>query len=112
MISLTDYCLFTVEHLKARRIYVRGVADITEPIDEYDKIIKFYNGSKLQSELPPNPYKKGEKEYTLFNELKELIQDNFEEIGDELVFAKVGEKLGAYRYLDAKYHIDKEKVII
>ena len=109
---MTDYCLFTIEHVGARRIYIKGIADITEPIDDYDKIIKFYNGSKLQKQLPPNPYKKGEKEFELFNELLNIVESEFEEIGDELVFAEEDEEFGACRYLDAKYNIDKEKVII
>ena len=106
---MADLCLFTVEHLAARRIYIRGVADITEPIDEYDKIIKFYHGSELKSELPPNPYNKGEKDYELYNELLKLIKEEFEELGGELVFAGEFETC---HYLDSKYILDKEKVII
>ena len=109
---MADYCLFTIEHLEARRIYIRGIADITEPIDEYNKIIRFYNGSQLQKELPSNPYKKGEKEYELFNELLEIIKSNFEDICEKLIFAEVNEKFDTNTYLNQEYHLDKEKVII
>ena len=106
---MTEYCLFTIELTEARRIYIRGVADITEPIDEYDKIIKFYHGSELKSELPPNPFKKEEKEWNLFNELKNIIESDFENIGDEIVFAGLPE---ISRFVGKNYQIDKEKVII
>lgn len=56
--QMTDYCLFTVELKGAKRIYIRGVADITEPIDDYDNIIEFYDGNQLKKELPSNPYEK------------------------------------------------------
>ena len=107
--SMTEYCLFTIEHLDHKRIYVRGVADITEPIDDYDKIIKFYHGAELKSQLPVNPYRKGDKDYKLFEELLELIKSDFEEIGDELVFA---EEFQTHKYLDKPYNLDTEKVII
>ena len=109
---MTDYCLFTVEHSKARRVYIRGIADISEPIDDYDKIIKFYNGSELQSEMPPNPFEEEAVEHKLYNELTSAIKSDFEDFGDELVFAEVNEEFGTHRYLNAKYYIDKEKVII
>lgn len=106
---MADYCLFTIELVKARRIYVRGIADITEPIDEYDKTIKFYHGSELKSELPPNPYNKNEKDFELYEELLNTIKTDFEEIGDELVFAGIP---NVSRYAGKDYQIDKEKVII
>ena len=42
---MTYYCLFTITHPNAERIYIRGVVDITQPIDEYEKIIEFYEGN-------------------------------------------------------------------
>ena len=85
---MTDYCLFTVTHIAARKIYIRGIADITEPIDEYDKIIEYYDGNELKKTLPSNPYSIGSEEHKLFEELLLSIESNFEEFGDELVFAK------------------------
>ena len=111
---MTDYCLFTVEHPSARRIYIRGVADITEPIDEYNKIISFYDGSKLQSKLPKNPYEDGSEEQILFNELLSAIKSNFEDFGDELVFAT--EEDEEYEWLNHKkygnYNLELHKVVI
>jgi hypothetical protein len=111
---MTDFCLFTIEHSEARRIFIRGVADITEPIDDFDKIIKFYNGTILQHELPPNPYEKNSKDYKLFNELLETIQSNFEEIGSELVFAEEYNPNNELfnKFNNGKYDLNYEKVII
>ena len=110
---MTDYCLFTVEHPSAKRIYIRGIADITEPIDEYHKIISFYDGQVLQSELPENPFTDGSEEYNLFNELISAIKSNFEEFGDELIFATNEEE---YEWLNHKkyglYNLDLQKVVI
>lgn len=108
-----DYCFFTIEHPNARRVYIRGVADITEPIDDYKKIIKF--GEYMSKELPSNPFKKECEEYKMFEELKSSIKSHFEEIGDELVFAK--ENNSEYAKYDNRistdnYIIDMEKVII
>lgn len=52
---MTDYCLFTATHIAARRIYIRGIADITEPIDEYDKIIEYYDGNELKKNTSFKP---------------------------------------------------------
>lgn len=109
---MTDYCFFTIEHPKARRVYIRGVADITEPVDDYDKIVKF--GDYLSPELPSNPFKKGDKEYDLFEELKSSINEHFESICDELVFAKTNESAAEWEnqsYTDY-YNLEFEKVII
>ena len=107
---MTDYCLFTVEHGDARRIYIRGIADITEPIDDYDKIIEFYEGNELKNELPSNPYNKGEKDYELFEELLKLIRTQFEEFGDELVFASEEEEYKKYVTYD--WNLTTKKVTI
>ena len=110
---MADYCLFTVEHSQAKRVYIRGVADVTEPIDEYGKIIKFYHGSELKSELPPNPFNEGTDEYSLYNELVSSIKEDFENFGDDLVFVTNDsdfEFLNHRGYTD--YTIDMEKVII
>ena len=110
---MTDYCLFTVEHSQARRVYIRGVADVTAPIEDYDKIIQFYHGSVLKSELPPNPFQKGTDEYSLYNELVTSIEEDFENFGDELVFVTNDKN---FEYLNHKrfdfYTLDMEKVII
>ena len=108
--KMTDYCLFTVEHSKARRIYIRGIADITQPIDDYDKIILFYHGSKLKPEIPPNPFEEEAVEQKLYDEMTNELNDSFEEFGDELVFSHEEEE--TCRYLGTNYHITKEKVII
>lgn len=108
--TMTDYCLFTVEHSEARRIYIRGIADISQPIDDYKKIIKFYNGSELQSELPSNPFEEDVVEHNLFEELTSELQDSFEELGDELVFAHEKEEI--CKYLGTNYVLTKQKVII
>lgn len=110
---MADYCLFTVEHSQARRVYIRGVADVTPPIDDYDKIIKYYHGSELKSELPSNPFNEGTVEYSLYNELVTSIKEDFENFGDELVFVTNDKN---FEYLNHKrfdfYTIDMEKVII
>ena len=110
---MTDYCLFTVEHSKAKRIYIRGVADVTEPIDDYDKIIQFYHGSELKSELPPNPFEEGSDEHSLYSELISSIEEDFENFADDLVFVTSDKR---YEYLNHKtqtyYNLDMEKVII
>ena len=111
---MTDYCLFTIEHPKARRVFIRGVADITQPVDDYDKIIGFQDGSEMSSAIPQNPFKQGEKEFDLFNELVNAIKTYFEDIGDELVFAKTVEKAKEWEncsYTD-DYTLYFEKVII
>ena len=107
---MPDYCLFTVEHSEARRIYVRGIADITEPIDNYDKIIKFYHGSKLKPEPPPNPFEKETVEHKLYEELLSEISSKFEDLGDELIFAD--EKPEFCKYLGFRFYIEKQKVIV
>ena len=110
-----DMCLFTIEHPKARRIFIRGVADISKPIDDYDKIIKFKDGFKETSELPKNPYIEGETDYNLFEELKSSIATHFEEIGDELVFAdEYDSKHSATNNHTStdEYIIEMEKVIL
>ena len=104
------YCLFTVEHSEARRIYIRGVADVTEPIDDYDEIIRFYHGSELKAGLPPNPFEEEAVEHQLYEELTSELKSNFEELGDELVFSD--EKPEFCKYLGFKYFIEKQKVII
>lgn len=89
------------------------MADITQPIDDYNKIIQF-DGSET-STPPKNPYNKGEKEFDLFNELVSAIEANFEEIGDELVFAEVHDGQNAAfnnNSVSENYIIDMEKVII
>ena len=110
---MADYCLFTVEHSKAKRVYIRGVADVTEPIDDYDKIIQFYHGLELKSELPPNPFDKGTDEYSLYSELVSSIEEDFENFGDDLVFVTSDKR---YEYLNHKcndyYNLDMEKVSI
>ena len=110
---MTDYCLFTVEHPQAKRVYIRGVADVTEPVDEYDRIIKYYHGSELKSELPPNPFDKGTDEYSLYNELVSSIKEDFENFADEIIFVTNDRE---FEYLNNKrfefYTIDMEKVII
>ena len=115
MIHLTSYCLFTIEHTEAKRIYIRGVADITEPIDDYDKIVYFNNGEVLQHHLPDNPYKEGENDFELFKQLLECVKSNFNSICDELVFAKtVKEQDKRYdnRYTTENFVVEFEKVII
>ena len=107
---MTEYCMFTIEHSEARRIYVRGIADITEPIDDYHKVIKFSNGVKLQSRLPPNPYEAEAVEYELYEELIYEIKSNFDDLGDELVFAE--EKETICKYLFANCILTKQKGII
>lgn len=111
---MADFCLFTIEHPKARRVYIRGVADITQPIDDYDKIIEFQDGGKISSALPQNPFKQGEKEFDLFNELVQAIRTHFEEIGDELVLAKTVEKATEWdnSFHSDNYSLEFEKVII
>lgn len=111
---MTDYCLFTIEHSKASRVYVRGVADITEPIDDYDKIVWFRNGSELQHKIPSNPYKKGDNDFKLYEELVNCIKDNFEAICDELVFAKTNEIATEWenRYSHQNILVEFEKVIV
>lgn len=109
---MTDYCLFTIEHPKASRIYIRGIADITEPIDEYDKIVKF-NGTET-SALPQNPYNKGDKDFDLFNELLSSIKIHFEDICDDLVFAKKYSHKNEWdnHHATDDYILNMEKVII
>ena len=110
-----DMCLFTIEHPLAKRIYIRGVADITPPIDDYDKIIKFKDGVEVKSTLPKNPYNMGETDYTLFEELKTSIIQHFEDIGDELVFADQYDSehsaINNHSSTD-EYIIEMEKVIL
>lgn len=105
---MTDCCIFTIEHAKARRIYIRGVADITEPIDEFENIIRFYNGPELKRELPPNPYESGGEDYRLFEELLEMIRTQFEEIGEELIFADEKERF--LDYMDYDWNLTVQKV--
>lgn len=111
---MTDYCLFTITHPNAERIYIRGIADITEPIDEYEKIIKFYDDFELKKDLPSNPYENGTEDYRLFEELLSAIWSNFEDIGDELVFAKTKQEEDEWsNHLHTEdYLLDMEKVII
>ena len=107
---MTDYCLFTVELKGARRIYIRGVANITEPVDEYEKIIEFYHGDELKKELPSNPYEPGSDDYKLFERLLEIIRTDFERFGDELVFAK--EKEETLNYMGEDFILNIQKVTI
>ena len=107
---MTDYCLFTIELKEARRIYIRGVADITEPIEEYKKIIQFYDGNTLSNELPKNPYEKDTKDYKLFNKLLYFLKTQFEDLGDELVFAE--EKETHHKYLTLEWNLTTQKVIV
>lgn len=112
---MTDYCLFTITHPAAERIYIRGVADITEPIDEYEKIIEFYEGNELKKSLPSNTYESGTEDNKLFKELLSAIESNFEEICDEFVFAKTIEEqdLRWDNHLTTEdYVLDFEKVIV
>lgn len=53
---MTDFCLFSITHPVAERIYIRGVMDMTEHIDEYDQIIEFYTGDELKNIPPSNTY--------------------------------------------------------
>ena len=101
-----------MEHPKARRVFIRGVADITEPVDDYSKIVRF--GEYLSPELPANPFKKDDKEYKLFEELKTSIKKHFEAICDELVFAKENNKSHEWEnnISTDDYYIEFEKVII
>ena len=113
--GMSNYCLFTIEHSEASRIYVRGVADITSPIDDFDKIVWFRNGSDLQHSLPTNPYREGEKDYDLYNDLLKCIKHNFEDICHELIFAITNdEKTHEWEntYNIDNLHVDFEKVII
>lgn len=115
MVALMDICMFTIEHPQARRIFIRGVADISKPIDDYSKIIKFKDGIEEKSELPKNPYDKGEPDYKLFEELQTAITNHFEEIGDELVFAdEYGSENAVYNNHSrtSEYIIEMEKVIL
>ena len=109
---MTDYCFFTIQHPLAKRVYIRGVMNITQPIDDYNKIIRF--GEYMSKELPSNPYKKEESEYTLFEELITTIKENFTEICDEFVFAKTHETAKEWdNHLTTEYYdLDYEKVII
>lgn len=108
-----NYCLFTVEHSRAKRVYIRGMADVTEPIGDYGEIIRFYHGSELKSELPPNPFEKGTDEHSLYSELISSIEEDFENFGDDIVFVTDDND---YVFLNHKtyehYRIDMEKVII
>ena len=115
MVALMEMCLFTIEHPQARRIFIRGVADISKPIDDYDKIIKFKDGAEEKSELPKNPYIEGETDYNLFEDLKSSIATHFEEIGDELVFAdEYGSENAVYNNHSTtdEYIIEMEKVVL
>ena len=112
---MTDYCLFTITHPAAERIYIRGVMDITEPIDEYDKITEFYEGKVLKKSLPLNPHESGTEDNKLFKELLSAIESNFEDICDEFVFAKTVEEqdLRWDNHLATDdYILDFEKVIV
>lgn len=109
---MVDYCLFTIEHPKAKRVFIRGVANITEPVDDYKKIVRF--GEYLSPELPSNPFKKEEIEYGLFEELLSSIKTYFKEICDELVFAKTVETANEWEnhHSTDNYYLEFEKVII
>jgi hypothetical protein len=111
---MTDYCLFTITHPNARRIYIRGIADITQPIDDYDKIIEFYDGAELKKALPSNPCKAGSEDHKLFDELLSAIESNFEDICDELVFAKTIKEADAWdnHFNGVEFVIEMEKVIV
>ena len=112
---MTNYCLFTITHPNAKRIYIRGVVDLTEPINEYEKIIEFYEGSDLKNSLPKNPYGKETEDYTLFKELLNSIESRFEDIGDELVFADfIDEEHQEWHnhFVDEDFIIDMEKITI
>ena len=112
---MTDYCLFTITHPDAQRIYIRGIADITQPIDDYDKIIEFYDGQELKKTLPSNPYKTESEDHRLFEELLSAIESNFEDIGDELVFAKTVEEQNLIfdnHFTSEEFLIEMEKVVV
>lgn len=111
-----DLCLFTVEHPSAKRIYMRGVADITEPIDDYVRIVQFYHGEEwfsLKNGLPPNPYDDGTEEFQLFNELISNIRKNWIDFGDDLVFVTNDEQYLEFNRKKTDYYtLNMEKVII
>ena len=109
-LTMTEYCIFTVEHSKARRVFLRGVADITEPVDDYNKIILFYHGSELKAGIPPNPYEEEAVEHELYDELANELKNSFEAFGDELVFSFQEEEI--CKYIGTNYNITKQKVII
>lgn len=87
---MKQYCFFTIEHIEAKSVYIRGLMDITEPIDDFKEIIRF--GSDMSGDIPQNPFKKGEKEFDLYEELVSALKTNFDEICHELVFAKTIEE--------------------
>ncbi len=95
-------------------IYVRGVADITPPIDEYEKIIEFYDENRLRNVLPKNPYENGSEDYKLFDELLNTIESRFEDIGDELVIAELKCKETEWdnKWADDDFILDMEKITV
>ena len=111
---MTDYCLFTITHPAAERIYIRGVMDITEPIDEYDIITEFYDGNELKNSLPSNPYEPGSEDNKLFGQLLSAIESNFEEICDEFVFAQTDQEADEWHNHRGteEFVLDFERVIV
>ena len=110
---MADYCFFTIEHIEAKSVYIRGLMDITEPIDDFKKVIRF--GDYMSKDIPSNPFKKGEKEFDLYEELVSAIKTNFDEICHELVFAKTIDEqdLRWDNHLTGEnYYAEYEKVII
>ena len=110
---MTDYCFFTIEHREAKSVYIRGLMDITKPIDDFKEIVRF--GEYMSKEIPRNPFKKGEKEFDLYEELVSCFKTNFEDICHELVFAKTID--GQDLRWDNRYTIENivaeyEKVVI
>lgn len=110
---MNSYCLFTVEHPNARRVYIRGIADITQPLDDYDKIIKFYENNVLQHKLPKNPYDYNTIEHQLFDELLNFIKSDFEHFGDELTEVTDDERYLSYNQREVgNLRYDLTKVVI
>lgn len=113
VVLMTDYCFFTIEHVEAKSVYIRGLMDITEPIDDFKEIIRF--GEDMSRNFPPNPFKKGEKEFKLYEELVSAIKADFDEICHELVFAKTIEEQDLRwdnHLINRTYYIEYEKIII
>lgn len=108
-----EYCLFTVEHPEARRVFIRGIADITQPLDDYDKIIKFYENNVLQHKPPKNPFEIDTIEHQLFDELLNFINSDFEHFGDELTDVTNDERYLRYNQRQVgNLRYDLTKVVI
>lgn len=87
--------------------------DITEPINEYEKVIEFYESNELKNALPLNPYDHGSEDNKLFKEPLSSIESNFEDICDEFVFAKTNHESDKRdnHLTTEEYILDFEKVI-